>query len=528
VRLAPSRTSSSDTLRLAPSRTSSSDTLRLAPSRTSGSDTLRLAPSRTSGSDTLRLAPEGRSADTLRLAPERTASPLRERLVERYRREIGPLRENGISSIRNPDAGPNARVPQSFGGRSRLTVAGGESTYGRMTATSLRTSDARLRSSTTLSSLYSSRTSASAQSIADSRTRSGAVLYWGTTAIGSRSVVGTYLRVPLSGGGSVSPYFYHQTYHRRDRGYSPYWSSYYGYYPTYGWSYYRPYYYSGLYIGWGLGWSWWGGSYLGIYDPWPYYAYNPYYWYYPRYSYGAWSQPYSYGDTVTYNYYYYNDDDPEPVVVEGGERGPAGGVQPAGAAPREAAAPAADDEAFLQSLNPAELAFVTGLVSFRGGEYEQAAQAWYNATLKSPEAVAPRMFLAVGLFALGEYQRAAEYLRDAVKRNPDVAAYRWDVRRFYGKTNAAGFERHMKTLDSYIELYPNQADAYLVRGFVLSGTEDAEGAVRAFETARTIDRGDAAAEAFARNVRERQKTMYDELQTFFNTMRLEDVQRLKL
>ncbi len=463
----------------------------------------------------------------MRLARERTASPLRERLVERYRREIGPLRENGISSIRNPDAGPNARVPQSFGGRSRAGVAGGENTYGRMTATSLRTGDLRTRSSTTLSSLYATRSSASAAVIADSRTRSDAVLYWGTTAIGSRSVVGTYLRVPLSGGGSVSPYFYHQTYHHRDRcGYYPTcWSGYYGYYPSYyGWGYYRPYY-SGLYIGWGLG---WGGGYLGIYDPWPYYAYNPYYhWYYPRYYYSGGYQPYYSGESVVYNYYYYNDDDPEPVVVEGGEEGGAGG-RAAGAAPQEAAAPAADDEAFLQSLNPSELAFVTGLVSFRGGEYEQAAQAWYNATLKAPDAVAPRMFLAVGLFALGEYQRAAEYLRDGVKRNPDVAAYRWDVRRFYGKTNAAGLESHMKTLDSYIELYPNQADAYLVRGFILSGTENTEGAARAFETARTIDRGDVAADAFAKNVRERTKTMYDELQTFFNTMRLEDVKRLKL
>ena len=511
-----------------------------------------MAPERAGRSDTLRLAPSrAGSSDTLRLAPERTASPLRERLVARYRREIGPLHEGGFSSIRNPDAGPNTRVPQSFGTRSRLTVSGGENTYGRMTATSLRAGDTGARSTQALATLYASRTRTPASSMADSRARSGAVLYWGTTAIGSRSVVGTYLRVPLAGGGSVSPYFYHHTYHRADRWRASYWHGGYGYYGggygyypaySYGWGYYRPYYRSGLYIGWGLGWGlgwgWWGGSYLGIYDPWPYYAYNPYYWSYPRY-YSAWYRPY-YGDNVTYNYYYYNDDDPEPVVVERAEGSPTsgarpvsgvqpvGGVQPTSLTPAEAVAPAADDEAFLQSLNPAELAFVTGLVSFRGGEYEQAAQAWYNATLKSPDAIAPRMFLAIGLFGLGEYQRAAEYLRDAVKRNPEVASYHWDVRRLYGKTNAAGFERHLQTLDSYIELYPNQADAYLVRGFVLSGTDDTEGAARAFENARTIDPNDAAAEVFAKNVKERGKTMYDEFQTFLNTMRLEDVQRLKL
>ncbi len=243
-------------------------------------------------------------------------------------------------------------------------------------------------------------------------------------------------------------------------------------------------------------------------------------------------EPYDEGTTIVYNYYNYDEEDNAPVPAD--EAPPpektttvsAQQAAPAGAA-------STDQEAFLQSLNPAELSFLTGLVSFRGGQYEQAAEAWYTATLKSPEAVPPRAFLVIGLFAIGEYQRAAQYLTDIVKKNPDFARYVWDLKRLYGRSRAAELESHLATLQSYIDLYPNRIEGHLVKGFVLFAAQRWDEAREAFGKAATLEPENPVVKAFSAVLKEREAgkpsaVVFDEFQTFLRTLRLEDVKRLGL
>jgi tetratricopeptide (TPR) repeat protein len=348
-------------------------------------------------------------------------------------------------------------------------------------------------------------------------------------------VAGTYLRspsgIPTPGRGSYYPY-----------------SS--GYYYGYHYPYHHPYYHCGSRwsLNFGFGYGYWGFSYgygCGYYPGYRYYRCYPYwYWcgygYRPYYHASYW--PYWYtgtvvyyrdyypydsydsGSTVVYNYYNYAEEDPAPVVAEEAVAKPDGPAREQGA----------QEDAFLESLSPAELSFVTGLVSFRGGEYEQAAEAWYTSSLKSPDAVAPRAFLVVGLFALGEYQRAADYINNVLKQEPGFAAYRWDLRRVYGQSNAAAVDRHLATLKSYVELYPNRVDGHLVQGFVYAALGDRTKAADAFRAALSLDKEATAAQAFLTAMAAREKegpagpATIDEFQTFLNTLRLEDVKRLEL
>jgi hypothetical protein len=90
------------------------------------------------------------------------------------------------------------------------------------------------------------------------------------------------------------------------------------------------------------------------------------------------------------------------------------------------------------------------------------------------------------------------------------------------------------TLDSYIELYPERIEGYLVRGFVLYASGDPAGAAVAFERARSLDKDSRVAQAFLESLKDRDpgaaevplKT--DAFQSFLTTLRLEDVKNLKL
>ena len=232
-----------------------------------------------------------------------------------------------------------------------------------------------------------------------------------------------------------------------------------------------------------------------------------------------------------YNYYNYDEEESAPVKPE-----EAGQSQPerVTTVSSEAAPPSTTkEEEFLQSLNPAELSFVTGLVSFRGGQYEQAAEAWYTATLKSPDSLPPRAFLVVGLFAIGEYQRASQYLADIVKKHPDFPKYVWDLRRVYGKSHATDLESHLATLQSYIDLYPNRIEGLVVKGFILFAAQRWEEAKEAFARAAALEAENPVVAAFMKVLQEREagKTeavVFDEFQTFLRTLRLQDVKRLGL
>lgn len=384
-------------------------------------------------------------------------------------------------------------------------------------------------------------------------------LYWGTTAYGSRSMVGTYLAIPLSGGSAMRyyghhyrPYYAGYRYHRSN----PYWWSRPYYYP-----WHSPYYH-GVNIGLGFNFGYYNNSWLGLnygyygyrnyYNPW---YYSPYvhagYWYRPglvrsHYVYTGLGSPY-WGTSVVHHYYNY---DAEPVYNEGEtiiiERPAEGAVQDGGktvlvrsdAGTAQGAQPArkpVDDEAFLESLDPAELSFVTGLVSFKGGDYEQAAQAWYQCALNAPDAEPPRVMLVPGLFALGEYKQAAGYLKEVSGKVEDFPRYRLDLLRLYGSEHRTNFDRHLQSLESYIELYPAQTDGYLLKGYVKYCAGDLAAAEIAFNNVLSLDNEITTARVFLGHIKnvkeggeEKMPPVFDPFQSFLNTLQLRDVKKLEL
>jgi hypothetical protein len=138
-----------------------------------------------------------------------------------------------------------------------------------------------------------------------------------------------------------------------------------------------------------------------------------------------------------------------PEAVAGGAAGPQPEAPVQGAATPESSPEARTiaperEESFFASLRPAQLSFAMGLIHFREGDYDQAAEDFYNSSVEDPSSRLVKVFLGVSLFAVGEYSFAAEYFRLGLDEWPAFTRHPWNVQRMYG--NSADFTHQLATL----------------------------------------------------------------------------------
>jgi len=172
-----------------------------------------------------------------------------------------------------------------------------------------------------------------------------------------------------------------------------------------------------------------------------------------------------------------------------------------------ASEPLEPKEAFLAGLKPAQLSFVMGLDDLRKGNYEDATESLYSASLEDPESRLVKVFLATSLFSVGEHGYAAEYLRLGLDGWDAFPSYSWDVRDAYGVPG--DFDRHMAALEEEVRTRPGDADRLLVLGFLKTHSGQPEGAASAFESLQAVSTDpvdDALAERYVAEIEDRNGT----------------------
>lgn len=302
-------------------------------------------------------------------------------------------------------------------------------------------------------------------------------------------------------------HYYDRHHHRRHHSH---WS-----HVSFGFGY--PWGYHSYYTGYGYS-SWrssfWFGSpgiWVGAYDP----------WYYEPYYYGSYYTPYvSYrrshlglGSGYYCPHHYLNLHycgcnhvqvvDPGPVVIEEVEVPPVV-VEPAGdgggaAAPPPVEAIEPEPEAggaAVEGLRPAQLRCWSALESFRGGDYNDSAEAFYNALLEDPDNKVIKVLLAESLFAIGEYRYAARYLREALVDWEEFPGYQWSPAGLYSK--AEDFSSRLKSLEDEASAHPENEDLQVVLGYERFVHGQPDGAKSVFGTLATSSSDEATRKLSAR------------------------------
>jgi thioredoxin-like negative regulator of GroEL len=114
-------------------------------------------------------------------------------------------------------------------------------------------------------------------------------------------------------------------------------------------------------------------------------------------------------------------------------------------------------------LRPAQLRCWSALESFRGGDYNDSAEAFYNALLEDPDSQVIKVLLAESLFAIGEYRYAAKYLREGLGDWEEFPGYQWSPAALYGK--AEDFPARLKLLEDEALAHPENEDLQVVLGY---------------------------------------------------------------
>lgn len=237
----------------------------------------------------------------------------------------------------------------------------------------------------------------------------------------------------------------------------------------------------------GYGYPYYGYTRLGYgYPYYGYYSYGyPYYRpYYRAFPYLEYSYTYPYDYVDCYNGYYTSGYRAYPwgntyiyanPGVEGGPNADDGNASRPRDPARVITAPKAEAEAssegavdaqaaLLEDLNPGQLSFAMGMISFKSGRYDEAVDSFFNATVADPKSKIVKIFLATALFATGEYRYSAEYLRLGLEDWPQFPSYWWNVQNLY--TNQEDLKRQIALLREEVRLVPSSTDALLVLGFV--------------------------------------------------------------
>ncbi|MBL8751968.1 MAG: hypothetical protein JNK15_01600, partial [Planctomycetes bacterium] len=131
---------------------------------------------------------------------------------------------------------------------------------------------------------------------------------------------------------------------------------------------------------------------------------------------------------------------------------------------------------------------------FRAARFHDAAEAYAKARSYAPDDASVHFVLADAVFAEGDWHYAAFLIEEGLRLDPTLASADTDKRSFYG--DPAAFDAQMAALQSYLDRNDYDAQAWLVRGYNLAFSRNADGAVVAFERVRAIAPENRAAQLF--------------------------------
>lgn len=177
---------------------------------------------------------------------------------------------------------------------------------------------------------------------------------------------------------------------------------------------------------------------------------------------------------------------PMPEQPEG-EGMPQDGVQPPVAEPppppAEGGPEASSGRREPQSEDRIQRLMREGMEAFTAGDYDQSGRMFLQAGMANPDNIDAWLAYAVARFATRDYEASALAVRRGVRAMPDVASSPINIRERYGRPD--DFDRHLASLESHVRVQPEDAEAWLVLGFVRHFSQQRELAAKTFEV---IDR----------------------------------------
>lgn len=160
-------------------------------------------------------------------------------------------------------------------------------------------------------------------------------------------------------------------------------------------------------------------------------------------------------------------------------------------APAAAARGSGGDAAAAPRMAPEQMQklMTEGVEAFGKGEYDKAARQFLQVGMADQANVDAWLAYAIARFATGDYGMSATAIRRGIKKAPQVVNAPFDVRERYG--NATDFEKHLGTLERYVLENPENADGWVVLGFVRHFSNQRDVAARTFEVVKERYPGDA-------------------------------------
>lgn len=208
--------------------------------------------------------------------------------------------------------------------------------------------------------------------------------------------------------------------------------------------------------------------------------------------------------TVIHNHNYYGDSPapeapvepapaepiPEPTPDPESLRGGMGfGDRAARAVATPVSSPVTPADDALEGLSPVRATFALGYLSFQEGDFEQASDLFYNATLAEEADASTHVALSVSLVALGELEYAAGFLRQAHEKDPRIVATPLDLEAFYGEPQAERLEADLARLREHARLHPSDPSVQLVQAYLALNSGEIElagqAALRVADTAES-------------------------------------------
>jgi tetratricopeptide (TPR) repeat protein len=156
---------------------------------------------------------------------------------------------------------------------------------------------------------------------------------------------------------------------------------------------------------------------------------------------------------------------PVPVVVD---RGPVAPAPPPGFGGAAVADQAPNKNTRKDPARAVQLTTM-GDRLFRVGNLKKAEERYHQAARLDGDSAAPRLRLAQVALVREQYAEAANRIREAETAQPGWIVTAPDIQSIYAEP--ADFARHVSRLESYLQIHPDDRDAWLVLGaeFYLSG-----------------------------------------------------------
>jgi tetratricopeptide (TPR) repeat protein len=160
---------------------------------------------------------------------------------------------------------------------------------------------------------------------------------------------------------------------------------------------------------------------------------------------------------------------------------------------------------------------VEGINAFSEGKYEKAAIRFLTVAMEDRENPDAMLAFAVARFATEDYRISALAIRRGISQFPELVDSAFNIVDRYGDKD--DFKDHLEELEEYVEDHPENADGWLVMGFVQHFMHARERAAKTFEALKHRSPKDAEladvflkAKPLAEVLQELEKQMAEELE----------------